>query len=130
MLDLLDHAPSKGRHQGGDREPIEHIVEESEDHEPLGLLGGDTTRRQVVQLVLVDRADAARVLALHVVGLDLEVGDGLRLCAFGQHQIAVGLGRVRLVGARPDVDQPRVHGLRGVFHRTLEEQVAAGVGAA
>ena len=90
--------------------------------------GGTPRRGEVVELVVVDRADRARVRALHVVGLDLEVGHRLRLGAFGEHEVAVGLERPRAADAsgrmriRPGVDR-----LRGVFDRTLEQEVAARV---
>ena len=42
---------------------------------PLGFLGRHTPALEVVELVIVDRADRGSVRALHVVGLDLEVRD-------------------------------------------------------
>ena len=60
-----------------DGQAVEDVVEEPEDDQPLGLCGRDAAALEVVELVVVDRADGARVRALHVVGLDLEVRDRL-----------------------------------------------------
>src|SRR5512142_3381795 len=62
----------------GHREPVEHVVEEAEHDEPLRVGRRHTASLEVVQLLLVDRADGRRVRATHVVGLDLEVRDRLR----------------------------------------------------
>ncbi len=83
-----------------DREPLEHVVEESEHDQSLGLLGRDAARLEVVELLVVDRADRRRVRAAHVVGLDLEVRDRLRARALGEHEVAVRLRRVRLLRGR------------------------------
>ena len=99
-----------------------------EHDEPLRFLGRHAAGGEVVELVVVDRTDGARVRALHVVGLDLEVGDRLRLRALGEHEVAVGLERHRLLGVAPDADEARVHRLRGVLDRALEQEVAPRVG--
>src|SRR5437588_1389525 len=73
VLDLLDHTAAQGGDERGDREPVEDVVEEAEHDEALRLFGGHATGRQVVELVVVDRAHGAGVRALHVVGFDLDV---------------------------------------------------------
>ena len=83
------------RGERADREALEHVVEEAEHDQPLGLLGRDAAALEVVELVVVDRPDGGGVRALHVVGLDLEVRDRLRARALAEHEVAVRLGRVR-----------------------------------
>src|SRR6188474_2025186 len=90
-LDLLDHRLSQRTDELTYRQPVEHVVEEPQHDQSLRLFGRDATRLEVVQLVVVDRADRARVRALDVVRLDLEVRDRLRARALGQHQVAVRL---------------------------------------
>src|ERR1700726_4462466 len=68
----LDGASQRPRERR-DGQPVQDIVEEPEDDEPFGLLGGDAPRFEVVELVVVDGADGAGVGAAGVVGLDLEV---------------------------------------------------------
>ena len=112
------------------RQPVEHVVEEPEHDEPLGLLGRDAAALEVVELVVVDRADGGRVRALHVVGLDLEVRDRLRARALGEHEVAVGLVRARPSGRRSRMRiEARVHRPGGVLDRALEQQVAARAAA-
>ena len=55
-------------------------------------------------------------------GIDSRVG------ALGEHEVAVGLERLRLLRVGPDADEARVHRLGGVLDRALEQQVAARVG--
>src|SRR5215467_1575166 len=73
VLHLLDHAAAERADQRRDGQPVEHVVEEAEDDQPLGVLRTHPATLQVVELVLVDGTDGAGVRALHVVGLDLEV---------------------------------------------------------
>ena len=79
---------------------------------------------EVEALLLVDRPDRRRVAALHVVGLDLEVGHALGPGALGQREVAVGLEGVGALGVLADPDQAGVHARRMVLHRALEQQVA------
>src|SRR4051812_4310417 len=74
VLDLLDHTPSQRCDERRDREAVEHVVEEPEHHQPFRFLRRHPAGGQVVELVVVDRTYGARVRALHVVGLDLQVG--------------------------------------------------------
>src|SRR3954471_10410157 len=74
VLELLDDAAAQRRHERTHRQSVEHVVEEPEHDEPLGFLGRDAAGGEVVQLLVVDRADGARVRALDIAGLDLEVG--------------------------------------------------------
>ena len=86
----------------------EHLVEEAEHDEPLGDLGRDAAALEVEALLLVDRPDRAGVAALHVVGLDLEVGHALGPGAVAEREVAVGLEGVRALGLVADPDQPGV----------------------
>ena len=55
------------RRQRRDRQPGEDVLEEPEHDEPLGVLGPHAAALEVVELVVVDRADGRRVRAAHVV---------------------------------------------------------------
>src|SRR6186997_2757702 len=68
VFELLHHAAAQRRHQRAHRQAIEHVVEEAEDDEALGLLGRHPASGEIVELVLVDGPDGARVGALHVAG--------------------------------------------------------------
>ncbi len=63
-----------------------------------------------------------------VVGLDLEVGNRFRRCAFAEDEVAVGLVRAGVLRGGTKPDQARVHGPGVVLDRAFEEEVAASVG--
>src|SRR6266511_422773 len=71
VLHLLDHAAPECADQRRDRQSLQHVVEEAQDDQAFGVLRPNAAALEVVELVLVDGADRARVRALHVVGLDL-----------------------------------------------------------
>src|SRR5262249_61172758 len=56
VLDLLDDRPAQRRGERGHRQAVEHVLEEPEDDEPLGLRRWDAAALEVVALVVVGRA--------------------------------------------------------------------------
>src|SRR5690242_8418224 len=85
VLDLADDVVAEAADERTDGQTVEDVVEEAEDDEALRLGRRDAAALQVVELVLVDRADGAGVRALDVVGLDLEVRDRLGPRPLGEH---------------------------------------------
>src|ERR671926_1116876 len=65
VLELLDHRSAQTTRERADREPAEHVVEESEHDQSLRVAWRDAAALEVVELVVVDRADRRRVRALH-----------------------------------------------------------------
>ena len=125
MFELLDDRAPQPARQRADGEPREHVVEEPEHDQAFGFGRRDAARLEVVELVVVDRSDGRCVRAAHVVGFDLEVRDRLGTRTLRQHEVAVGLRRVRLLRGAPQVHETGVHRAGGVFDRALEQQVAA-----
>src|SRR5207247_7876285 len=66
VLQLVDHRATEPSRQRADREPLEHVVEEAEHDQPLGVVGRDAAALEVVELVVVDGSDGRRVGTLHV----------------------------------------------------------------
>src|SRR5579864_7817164 len=79
-------------------DPVEDVLEEAADDQPLGVLTGQAAGHGVEELVAVDLGKRRAVRAAHVVGEDLEAGNRVRVRVFGQQQVAVLLVRVRLLG--------------------------------
>ena len=121
VFELVDDRPPQAARERADREPLEHVVEESEHDQALRLFGRDAARLEVVELLVVDRSDGRRVRAADVVRLDLEVRDRLRARAFGEHEVAVRLRRVRLLRGRAQAHEARVHRAGRVLDRALEQ---------
>src|SRR5690349_3263318 len=69
-LHLVDDRAAQPFRQRTDRETVEHVVEEPEHDQTLGFFGRNPARLEVVQLIVVDRADGRGVRALHVVRFD------------------------------------------------------------
>src|SRR3954468_18742083 len=122
VLQLVDDRPPQAARERAYGQALEHVVEEPEHDQALGVLGRDAAALQVVELVVVDRPDGRRVGALHVVGLDLEVRDRLRVRALTEHEVAVRLVGVGLLRRFPQPDEARVHRTGDVLDRALEEQ--------
>ena len=100
-------------------------VEKEPGHdEPFGRLGVDASGLQVVTLVLVDRTNSRAVAAAHVVLFDVEVGNRVSMGSFVEDQVVVGLHGIRSNRPAVDPDQPAVHRVGMVGHRSLEQQVA------
>src|SRR4051795_6486514 len=59
VLELLDDAAAERRDRCALRQAVEHVVEEPEHDEALSLLRRHAAGGQVVELVVVDRADGA-----------------------------------------------------------------------
>src|SRR5688572_11928302 len=66
VLELVDDGAAQTASQSRHRQPREHVVEEAEHDESFGFLGRHAARFEVIELVLVDRADCRRVRAAHV----------------------------------------------------------------
>ena len=62
-------------------DPVEHVLEEAADDQPLGLGAREAAGHRVEELLAVDLAERRAVRAADVVGEDLEAGDrvGVRL---------------------------------------------------
>src|SRR5205814_9201669 len=114
VLELVDHRSPQTTREGADGKSFEHVVEEPEDDQSLGLLGSYAARLEVVELLVVDRSDGRRVRATDVVRLDLEVRDRLGAGALGEHEISVGLRCVGLLRGGTQVDETRVDRTRFV----------------
>src|SRR3954469_18133327 len=56
-------------------DPVEDVLEEAADDQPLGFALRESARHQVEKLLAVDLAERRAVGAAHVVGEDLEAGD-------------------------------------------------------
>jgi len=67
------------------------------------------------------------VRALHVVGLDLEAGQGVGLGVGREQEVAVGLVGVRALGVRGDLDQAGEDRARLAEQGVLEEEVGLGM---
>ena len=91
----------------------DRLVEEGEHQQLLGLAPRHAARGQVEERGLVDRAAGRAVRALHVVGVDLELGLGEELAVLVEQQrladlVAVGLLRRRASrGSCPGRRRPR-----------------------
>src|SRR5947208_5853356 len=127
VLDLLDHGAAERTRERRDGQAIEHVVEEPEHDQSLRLRRRHAAALEVVELVLVDGTDGARVRAPHVVGFDLEVRDRLGPRALGEHEVAVGLAGVGLPRGGTEPDEARVDGVGLILDRALEQQIAAWV---
>ena len=93
----------------------------------LGDLGPDAPALEEEALLGIDRTDGARMAALDVVGLDLEVRHRLGPRVVGQLDDPVGLVRVRALAFVVDTDHAGVDGVGTVVERPLEQQVGRGV---
>ena len=65
--------------------------------------------------------------ATHVIGQNFQARDRVRTCLFAQHQIAISLIAVGLLGARRNINHALPHGPAAVAQRTFEQQIAGGV---
>src|SRR5258708_5952862 len=110
-----------------ERDPVKHVAEEALDDHPLGRGRGDAARLEVEHALRVDRPHRRAMRAADVVVVDLEHRDRGGLGVGGEHEVAVGLVRVRARGALLDADQSRIDGSRGVLERALEQQVGSRV---
>src|SRR5947208_16512191 len=127
VLDLLDHGAAERTRERRDGQAVEHVVEEAEHDQSLRLRRRHAAALEVIELILVDGADGARVRAPHVVGLDLEIRDGFGPRALGEHEVAVGLAGLGLSRRGAETDEARVDGVGLVVDRALEQQTAASV---
>ena len=83
---------------------------------------------QVEELLAVDLGDRRRVGAAHVVGLDLQAGDGVGVGARGEQQVARLLEGVGLLGAGVDADHAAPYRRGPAVQQAPEGQVAGRVG--
>ena len=88
----------------------------------------EAARAQVEERVGVELPDARAVAALHVVGVDLELGLGVHLCARAEQQVGIRLVRVRLLGVRDARSPAAEHALRASAEDPLVELAARAVG--
>ena len=86
------------------RHPVDHLAGEAEDEDAPG--GGlvEAPAAQVEEGALVELAHGGAVAALHVVGVDGEVGLGVHLGLAGEQEVAVLLGAAGLLGVGTDHD--------------------------
>ena len=89
--------------------------------------GGDAAGAQVEELGGVDLAGRRAVRALHVVGFDLEAGQGIRFGVRREQEVAVRLVGVGALGVRGDLDEAREDRARLAEQGVLEEQVGLRV---
>jgi hypothetical protein len=59
----------------GNRKGLEDFLEEAGDNQAFGDISRNSAAFEVEELFKIDRANGRRMAALHVVGLDLEVGN-------------------------------------------------------
>src|ERR1700737_5190498 len=71
-----------------ERNPVQHVAEESLDEHALCRLFWNPARSQIEHVLRVDRADGRAVRAADVVVVDLEHGDRGRLGVVGENEVA------------------------------------------
>ena len=140
-------AASSRSRSSGERDLGDDLAEEAADDEPAGHVLGDAAALQVEQLLVVEPPGRAGVAGTgDLPGLDLEVGHRVGAGVLGEHEVAVELERLGLLGGGADqhVADPDGVGtvaLQGVLvvhvgpavrHRVVDQQplldVLAGVG--
>src|SRR5712664_698549 len=108
-----------------ERDPVEHVAEESLHDHPLGRLLGNASRAQVEEVLRVDRSDGGAVSAADVVVVDLEHRNRSGFGVVGENEVPVGPVGVRTRRALPHPDQSRVNGACGVLERVEVEELFA-----
>ena len=104
-------------------EALDQLGHEALDHEPRRGALVQPARAQVEELLLVDLRDGRGVGAADVVGEDLEARDRVGVRLLGEQQVAALLERVRLLGARVDLDHPAPHRAGAVGEDAAEGEV-------
>src|SRR5262249_18120411 len=89
----------------------------------------DAARAHIEEGVLLDLADGGAVSALHVVGVDLELGLGVDLRVVGEQQVAVGLLGVGLLRVRVNDDAPVEDAVGALVEDAVIKLAAAAVRA-
>ncbi len=84
---------------------------------------GSPCALQVVELLLVELRDRSGVRAAHVVGLDLQPGDRVRVRLLRQKQVPALLERVRLLGAGVHLDHAAPHRARAAAEDAAEREI-------
>ena len=107
--------------------PLDELLEEALDDEPLGVRVVEPVGAQVVELLRVDLGDRGGVRAADVVGLDLEPGDRVGVGIRGEQQVAALLEGVGALGARVDADHPAPDGGRPLGEHAAEGEVGGRV---
>ena len=119
-------ASSTQRPTPGKRGPPGEVGEEPQDDEAFGHGRGDPPRLEVVALLLVDGPHRRGVAAAHVVLVDVEIGHGVGMGPFGEHEVVVRLEGIGAPCPFADPDQAAVDRARRVGHRPFEQQLALG----
>src|SRR5664280_2194527 len=108
---------------------LEDFLQEAEHDQTLGGVLGYAAGTQVKQMLVVDAADGTRVRALDLGRLYFQERDRVRVCAFIEYKVTVGLIRVGARGARGDDQIPEEDRVRLVFESALIEQVGIRLGS-
>src|SRR5205085_3261380 len=93
------------------------------DHEALGDLLAEAMRAQVEELLGVDLGNSRGVGAAHVVGLDLESGDRVRVSPLGDQKVAGLLKGIGLLCAGVDDDVALPYSARPTLQHAAEGEV-------
>ena len=118
----------QGFSQRLDVDALDHLARESVDEQAARLVLAQAARAQVEHGVRRHLSDRRAVLALHVVGVDLEIGLGVDQAVLGEQQVLVVDLGVGLLRAFPDDDRAVEDGPRLAVEHSFIELAARAVG--